>query len=264
MAGDSNLDALVAGVLGDDQRALGRAISLVENDAAGAADLLHAIYPHTGKAQRIGITGPPGAGKSTLTSALVRHFRETGLSIGIVAVDPTSPFSGGAVLGDRIRMTGFVLDRGVFVRSMASRGHLGGLSARAQEVADVLDAAGRDIILFETVGVGQTELDIAEAVDTTVVVLVPESGDIIQTMKAGLMEIADIFVINKADRDGADKLARDLSMALHLRISDAPSRDIPVMKTSAENAVGISGTVAGNQSALPGDRRIRRIKPKTS
>jgi LAO/AO transport system kinase len=197
--------------------ALARAVSIVENHRAGFDTLLARLHARVGRARRIGITGPPGAGKSTITTELARLYRERGLSVGIVAVDPTSPFTGGALLGDRIRMESVALDPGVFIRSMATRGSLGGLAAATREVADVLDAFGLDRILIETVGVGQSELDIARTADSSLVVLVPESGDSIQTLKAGLMEIADIFAVNKADRPGADRLRNELELMLGLR-----------------------------------------------
>jgi LAO/AO transport system kinase len=201
--------------------ALARAISIVENRRDGFLDLLNHVHPKLGRAHRIGITGPPGAGKSTLSAALTQYYRNQAKTVAVVAVDPTSPFTGGALLGDRIRMNDVALDDGVFIRSMATRGSLGGLSITTKEVADVMDAFGFDYLLIETVGVGQSELDVAAAADSTVVVLVPESGDSIQAMKAGLMEIADMFVINKADRPGADRVAREVDMMLHLRLGDA-------------------------------------------
>lgn len=206
--------------------ALARAVSLVENRRAGADALLAAIHPRINRARRIGITGPPGAGKSTITSWLSRHYREAKLTVGVIAVDPTSPFSGGALLGDRVRMEHVALDPGVFIRSMATRGSLGGLSGATRDVCDVLDAFGFDRILIETVGVGQSELEIAHTADTSVVILVPESGDSIQTLKAGLMEIADLFVVNKADRPGADRLVHELELMLGLRAGNA-MKNIP-------------------------------------
>jgi LAO/AO transport system kinase len=212
-----SFDALVADFEAGKAAALARAISIVENHRPGYDELMTRLHPHIGRAQRLGITGPPGAGKSTVTNLIVQSLRQEGHTVGVIAVDPTSPFTGGALLGDRVRMESVALDPGVYIRSMATRGSLGGLSARTAEVADVLDAFGFDRIIIETVGVGQTELDIARTADTTVVVLVPESGDSIQTLKAGVMEIADIFVVNKGDRPGADRLRNDIELMLGLR-----------------------------------------------
>ena len=213
----STQDRLLADFAAGKKAALARAISIVENHRAGFEELLATWHPRLGHARRIGVTGPPGAGKSTLTTGLTRAFRAQGLTVGIIAVDPTSPFTGGALLGDRIRMEDVALDPGVYIRSLATRGSLGGLSAATREACDVLDAFGIDRILIETVGVGQSELDVARTADTCVVVLVPESGDSIQTLKAGLMEIADIFTVNKADRPGADRLRNEIEVMLGMR-----------------------------------------------
>jgi LAO/AO transport system kinase len=261
-------EALLTEFRAGKRTALARVISLVENERPGFQGILGALHGSLGRAQRIGITGPPGAGKSTLTGALAAAYRKRSETVAIVAVDPSSPFTGGALLGDRIRMTEIATDPGIFIRSMASRGSLGGLAVTTREVTDVLDAFGFDRILIETVGVGQSELDIAGAADTTVVVLVPESGDSIQAMKAGLMEISDLFVVNKSDRPGADRLAREIELMLRLRTGDAlrnlpahhgvdlkrvraeeakaapaPAEDahwsIPVLQTVAETAQGV-------------------------
>ena len=257
-------------LLSGDRVTVARAISLIENDSPGASDLLRTMFPRTGNAYRVGITGPPGAGKSTITSGLTQHFRSMGRSVGIIAVDPTSPFTGGALLGDRVRMTEVELDPGVFIRSMASRGSLGGLSRKTVEAADILDAAGKDILFLETVGVGQSELDIASAADTTVVVLVPESGDSIQAMKAGLMEIADVFVLNKADRAGADQAVMSIRMILNFRPHGPWQVDI--LKSVANEGKGIpeiAGKIMEHRSYLERDgglkmkresRMQRRIK----
>lgn len=210
-------DALIAALLTGNVAALARAVSIVENGRDGFEGLLAALHSRVGGARRIGITGPPGAGKSTLTERLVTTFRGDRHRVAVVAVDPTSPFTGGALLGDRIRMESVALDPGVYIRSMATRGSLGGLATATREVCDVLDAAGFDRIIVETVGVGQSELDVTRMADTTVLVLVPESGDGIQTLKSGVIEAADVFVVNKADRPGADKLRRELEMSLDLR-----------------------------------------------
>ena len=242
--------------------ALARAISLVENERPGFQEFLHRVLAAGPRARRVGVTGPPGGGKSSLIAALADLYRSRGEEVGVVAVDPTSPYSGGALLGDRIRMNDLATDRGIFIRSMATRGSLGGLAATSKEVIDLMDAFGFARLLIETVGVGQTELGITGAADTVVVVLVPESGDGIQAMKAGLMEIADIFVVNKADRPGADRVFNDLRAALHLRagaphlragkpskkVDAAPSEPapddpghwtIPVLKTVAQTGEGV-------------------------
>src|SRR5467141_4999493 len=221
--GHMRVDAVLEGLARGDTAALARAISLIENQREGFERVLGALHKKIGKGSthRIGITGPPGAGKSTLTEQLIRAYRERGLKVAVIAVDPTSPFTGGALLGDRIRMEAVSLDPGVFIRSMATRGAQGGLATTTEEVADLLEAFGFERVLIETVGVGQTELDIARTAETTVLVLVPESGDGIQTLKAGIMEIADLYVVNKSDRPGADKLRQEVEVMLGIRRGNA-------------------------------------------
>ncbi|MBD3237221.1 MAG: methylmalonyl Co-A mutase-associated GTPase MeaB [Candidatus Eisenbacteria bacterium] len=213
---DAEVRELAERLAGGDLRAVARAISLVEDGTPLGWGLLDRLYPRTGRAQRLGVTGPPGSGKSTLVNALAQTLRERGERVAILAVDPTSPFSGGAILGDRVRMTAATRDPDLFVRSMASRGNLGGVSSATYEASEILEAAGYDRILIETVGVGQSELEIVELADTVALVLVPESGDAVQVMKAGIMEVADLFVINKYDREGGDRLVRELQLAMEL------------------------------------------------
>ncbi|HZJ30877.1 MAG TPA: methylmalonyl Co-A mutase-associated GTPase MeaB [Vicinamibacterales bacterium] len=229
------IDAVLAG----DGRAVARAISLVEDETPEAAALIGQIYPRTGRAYLIGITGAPGTGKSTLVDALTVDIRRSGLTVGIIAVDPTSPFTGGAILGDRVRMTGHAADAGVYIRSMATRGHLGGLSRATGDVALVLDAAGKDVIIIETVGVGQDEVDIVRTADVSIVVVVPGTGDDVQAIKAGIMEIGDIFVVNKADREGADQAVQAIAANLSLQTSAVGEWKPPIVKTEATRAVGV-------------------------
>ncbi len=230
---------LIENIYKEDRRSIARAISIVESNNSFTSEYLKEIHNKVGQAYRIGITGPPGAGKSTITNQLTNFFRMRNIKVGIIAVDPTSPFTGGALLGDRVRMTDIGMDDGVFIRSMATRGSLGGLSKKAIDAADVLDAAGFDIIIFETVGVGQSELDIAQAADTTIVVLVPESGDSVQAMKAGLMEIADFFVLNKSDRPGSQQAYTALQTILMIKDHDENSWLPNIIKTVASENSGI-------------------------
>jgi LAO/AO transport system kinase len=233
------IDAVRSG----DVRALARAISAVENRAQGSSDLLKGLFPHTGRARVIGLTGSPGAGKSTLVDQLARVYRRENRTVGIVAVDPTSPYTGGAILGDRIRMQEHFADPGIYIRSMATRGSLGGLARTTADVTTVLDASGRDVILVETVGVGQDEVDIVRLADVTVVILVPGMGDDVQTIKAGIMEIADIFVINKSDHEGAERVEREIRglQSLALRHDDWTP---PVVKTVASAGTGVDELAA--------------------
>ena len=232
-------DPISQGVLAGDARAIARAISLVEDDADAGRELISQIYPHTGRAYLIGVTGAPGVGKSTLVDRLVAKARRAGSTVGVLAIDPTSPFSGGAILGDRVRMSTHSHDADVFVRSMATRGHLGGLAAATSDAALVLDAAGKNIVMIETVGVGQDEVDIVRTADVSIVVLVPGAGDDVQALKAGIMEIADIFVVNKADRDGADQVVQTVTASLSLQTFAEGEWRPPVLKTEAVNGVGV-------------------------
>jgi LAO/AO transport system kinase len=230
-----------AKILAGDPRALARAATAVENRSPAAESLLKELFPHTGRAVILGVTGAPGAGKSTLTDQLVHEFRREGKAVGVLAVDPSSPYTGGAVLGDRIRMLSHHADPGVFIRSMATRGHMGGLGAATTDMALLLDAAGKEVVLVETVGVGQDEVEIAKLADVTVVVLVPGMGDDVQAIKAGIMEIADIFVINKADQPGADRLERDI-LALQSLSTRSDGWVPPVIHTVATDGRGVSET----------------------
>ncbi len=231
-------DSLASGIVAGRYRALAKAISLVERDDPDSERLLAAIYASTGKARIIGITGSPGSGKSTLVAAMAKHYRKAGKRVGIIAVDPTSPFTGGAILGDRIRMVDLYTDRGVFIRSMATRGFLGGLAKATNDVVDLLDASGFDMILVETVGVGQDEVEVVRTVQTNVVVLVPGMGDDIQAIKAGIMEIGDIFVVNKADRPGADKTVTEVTTMMSL-VEEHGDWIPPIVKTVASTADGV-------------------------
>jgi len=232
-------NTLIENIYKEDRRSIARTISIIESDNSSASEYLKKIHKQVGNAYRIGVTGPPGAGKSTITNQLTKNFRKQNKKVGIIAVDPTSPFTGGALLGDRVRMTDIGMDSGVFIRSMATRGSLGGLSKKAIDAADILDAAGFDIIILETVGVGQSELDIAQAADTTIVVLVPESGDSVQAMKAGLMEIADFFVLNKSDRPGSQQAYTALQTILMIKDHDENSWLPNIIKTVASENKGI-------------------------
>lgn len=253
---------LLARARAGDTRSIARLLTIVENDEPGAADVLRETYPGTGRAQIIGITGPPGGGKSTLVALLVGAYRERVGRVGVVAVDPSSPFTGGAILGDRIRMRERFLDEGVYIRSMASRGHAGGVARSTARVVGVLDALGTDIVLVETVGVGQEEVDVVRVADTVCLVTVPGLGDDIQAIKAGVLEIADVLVVNKADRPGADETARDLAQMLTL---GAPRRGWkpPIVRTSAAKGEGIDDLMAAVErhrawAAESGERERRR------
>jgi len=230
-------------VLAGDPRAIARAISLIEDEDAAGADLVRAVFGRSGRAYLIGVTGPPGAGKSTLVDRLTAELRKR-WTIGVIAVDPTSPFTGGAVLGDRLRMQSHSADQGVFIRSMATRGHLGGLARATGDAAIVLDAAGKEMVIIETVGVGQDEVDIIRTADISIVTLVPGTGDEVQALKAGIMEIADIFVVNKADREGADRLVQSVDANLALHSYQSGDWRPPVLKTVATTGAGVAELVA--------------------
>lgn len=230
---------LGAGIVSGDPRAIARGISLVEDEAEAGASLVREIFDRSGRAFLIGVTGAPGAGKSTLVDGLVARWRKTGKSVGVIAVDPTSPYTGGAMLGDRVRMQAHAQDAGVFIRSMATRGHLGGLARATADAALVLDAAGTDVVAIETVGVGQDEVEIVRTADVCIVVLVPGMGDEVQSLKAGIMEIADIFAVNKSDRDGADRTVAEVESLLSLHTYQEHDWQPPIVRTQATTGSGL-------------------------
>lgn len=247
-------------LLAGNRLALSRAITAIENEYDEATEIMRELYPHTGHAYVLGITGPPGAGKSTMTEKIAKAYRDQGKTVGIIAVDPTSPFTGGAILGDRIRMNSLTLDEGVFIRSMGTRGSLGGLSHKTADAVKALDAFGKDIIIVETVGVGQSEVDIVKAADTTVVVLIPGMGDDIQAIKAGILEIGDLFTVNKSDLDGADKLVKEINMMLDLDSLMTDWRP-PISKVVASRGEGIDlllADVAKHRSYIEGNGELNR------
>ena len=249
---NQDTDTWIERLRSGDPRALARAISMVENRATGWSDLLKALFPHTGKARVIGLTGAPGAGKSTLVDQLAKHYRKENQTVGIIAVDPTSPYTGGAILGDRIRMQDHYSDPGIYIRSMATRGSLGGLARATADAATVLDASGRDLVMIETVGVGQDEVDIVRLADVTIVILVPGMGDDVQTINAGIMEIADIFVINTSDREGAERVEREIRAMQSLATRDDHWTP-PIVKTVATEGVGtkeLAEAIAGYEAYL--------------
>jgi LAO/AO transport system kinase len=236
---NSQTQAWIDQLRSGDPRVLARTISSVENRVPGYSDLLKALFPHSGQARVLGLTGAPGAGKSTLVDQLAKHYRKQNRTVGIIAVDPTSPYTGGAILGDRIRMQDHFADPGIYIRSMATRGSLGGLARTTADVTTVLDASGRDMVMIETVGVGQDEVDIVRLADITIVILVPGMGDDVQTIKAGIMEIADIFVINKSDREGAERVEREIRAMQSLSIR-TDNWTPPIVKTVASDGTGIA------------------------
>ena len=243
VSANSHIQEIVERIRAGELRALARAISTVEDRTPESTELLKALFPYSGNAVLLGLTGSPGAGKSTLVDQVAREYRKQGKTIGIVAVDPTSPFSGGAILGDRIRMQSHYADNGIYIRSMATRGSLGGLASTTADIATVLDASGRDLVMIETVGVGQAEVDIVRLADVTIVVLVPGMGDDVQTIKAGIMEIADIFVINKSDRDGAERVEREVRAMQSLAMRN-DNWTPPIVKTVASEGTGITELLA--------------------
>jgi LAO/AO transport system kinase len=260
----ASAETLADKVIAGDRRALARALSLVENGLPDAAALMARLHPHAGRAWTIGVTGPPGAGKSTLVDRMTSRLRASGATVGVLAVDPTSPFTGGAILGDRVRMQAHALDAGVFIRSMATRGHLGGLSGSTAEAAQVLDAAGFEYVIIETVGVGQDEVDVVRTADVTIVALVPGTGDEVQALKAGIMEIADIFVVNKADREGADRMVTAIDAALDLAMPLEGARRPPILKTVATTGEGVEALAdeVNRFRAEAGDEIARRRRAR--